>query len=131
MGCRSDYLEQTGLEAGLQEAGKLLEYTIDQLATRGVNHQVPSSALSSTSVLYYAKDVGQVQALCALLAGLKKKDLEAVVYNAHDPISRQLATWWEKHQEADQIRIAQERKDALRAAGIKKLTEEEASALGL
>ncbi len=134
MGCRSDYLEQTGLEAGLQEAGKLLEFAYDEANKRRSDlgaRLVPASSLSHSGVEYYAKDVGQVQALCALLQGLKKKDLEAIVYDAHNPTSRQLATWWEKHQEADHIRLAEERRQALQAAALAKLTEEERAALGL
>lgn len=36
---------------------------------------------------------------------------DSIVYNAKDPKSRELANWWEQHQEADRIRIEEELKN--------------------
>lgn len=135
MGCRSDYLEQTGKERGLQRASHLLNYTIGELARRGSDHQVPATALSEQGAKYYAEDVGQVEALCALLKSMSSEDVDAIVYNARSEMSRELATWWETHQAADRAREAKEQADirnaALRQQALAKLTDEEREALGV
>lgn len=43
-------------------------------------------------------------ALCAFLKKLKRDDVwkfDALVYNARDRMSRNLADWWEEHQKVD------------------------------
>lgn len=137
MPCRSDYLEQTGLERGLQQTAVLLEYTIEQLRERTDNPTLldGSAALDPKGREYYAEDVGQVEMLCTLLTAMSEEHREAIVYDAHSVKSRQLATWWEEHQKADRIREELEeaalRKEALRASARAKLTPEERAAVGL
>lgn len=45
--------------------------------------------------------------LCRVLSGVQTGDptgFERLVYDAHDRASRQLADWWERHQEYDRAR---------------------------
>lgn len=111
MGCRNDYLEATGLERGLKEAAELALYAVNKLnehvASKGgldVLHTLPQPIFDQAAN-YYAKDAGQVQYLCNFIRRvMTDEQREAIVYNAHDPKARELATWWEAHKEADAAR---------------------------
>lgn len=41
---------------------------------------------------------------CERLRAMTEKQREAWVYDAHSPLSRKLADWWERHQDADKKR---------------------------
>ena len=73
--------------------------------------------------------------LCALIKGMSDKQVDSIIYNPRDKMARQLASWWESHQEADRQREEQEQHEAeqerLRQQGEAKLTPEERKALGL
>lgn len=47
------------------------------------------------------EDVDATAKLCSLLKSLTENEREALVYNAHSRISRDLANWWEDHQDLD------------------------------
>jgi len=68
--------------------------------------------------------------LCQTIRFMSKKDREKYVYDAHDPVARQLATWWEKHQDEDKARIIEENKvKVLLKKTVGSLTAEEKSLL--
>lgn len=73
--------------------------------------------------------------LCARLRALDPVDLERIAYNARDPVSRDLADWWEHHQKEDlerqQREDAEKAREKLRSTAAAKLTAEERKALGL
>ena len=121
MGCRSDYLQPTGLEQGMKEAATLAVY----LGSRA-GLSVPADIAAQAKTLY-ANDVGQVQWLCKTLSEMDETLREQIVYDAHNVTSRALATWWEKHQQADIERI----EDDAREAAFAKLTPADRRALGL
>jgi hypothetical protein len=127
MGCRSDYLEATGLEKGLQQAAKLAVFVDNKLCG------ITPSAIVDQSKEYYSKDVGQVQYLCDKLTRMGEADRERIVYDAHNPVSRELAEWWETHQAADAARISKEQAIARQAALLRsaraKLSPEELEAV--
>lgn len=130
MGCRSDYLEPNGRERALQEAAQFLLF---------VRRAVPAAGPVTDLLVRASKDIycrdDYVPELCTAIKGLSEEDLDRIVYNARDPVSRKLADWWETHQAADRAREAREATDlhqaALRESALAKLTPEEKAALKL
>lgn len=116
MPCRSDYMEQTNSEKRFQETAQLLVWAMEQL-----DLVPPAKYRAATS--YYSTNVGQVEDLCKFLRTLKQTPaFDRIVYNARDPMSRRLATWWEEHEAEDQKREraeAQFARDSIRFAELK------------
>lgn len=129
MPCRSDYLEATGREVGLKRAAQLAVFV-----GAGLGIEVPED-IAENAEQYYGSDYGQVQWLCGKLKNMSDADRERIVYDAHNAKSRDLADWWEEHQEADAKREAAEQRAAheaaLRASAASKLSDEERRAIGL
>ena len=65
--------------------------------------------------------------LCALLKKSSEKDLTKLFKDARIKEARELAEWWEKHQELDKNRELEDRKKDI----LSKLTDEEIEILGL
>lgn len=128
MPCQSDYLEPTRRERELQRAARLLVYVRQQLGVA-----IPGHLLAAADSIYCADDF--VPALCAALLSLAPERRDALIYNSRDRQARDLADWWEDHQEADRRRVEREQAEAAaaeaRAKALAKLTPEERRALGL
>ena len=105
MPCRSDYLEPTHKEKLLQETAILYSYALDALG-----EEIPDSVLQASNDIYCSVDF--VPNLCDLISNMAEDNLNKIVYNARSSMSRKLADWWEKHQEADQQQLAQEASEA-------------------
>lgn len=129
MPCKSDYLEPTGREAELQKAAILYCHLLKKLG-----RLAPDWAVREARNIY-AIDDRPVTEMCALLKTLSKTQIECIVYDAHDSLSRDLAGWWETHQKADLEREAEQLRQqhdvAVKEQAIKKLTPEERKALGV
>jgi hypothetical protein len=73
--------------------------------------------------------------LCEACRSLTKKEEDRLIYDGRDPNARKLADWFDRHQEWDARRVAEEeesrRKIMLKDRALKKLTVEERKALGL
>ena len=126
MPCRSDYMEPTHKEIQLQRTAKLLRFVnvkLDLPVSKKLNEAANSS--------YCSDDF--VPELCKTIRGLNEEQLNDIVYNARDKISRSLADWWEEHEAADRAREAKERKEAeekaLAERAMQKITKEELAAL--
>lgn len=65
--------------------------------------------------------------LCRLLKNASEKDLTKLFGDARIKEARELAEWWEKHQELDKERELEEKRQAI----LSKLTAEEIEILGL
>jgi hypothetical protein len=119
MPCRSDYMEQTNSEKRFQETAKLLVWAWSKY----FDHQIPERYRAAAEN-YYAGNVGQVEELCKLLREAKTRTPrvfnDVLVYNARDPNSRKLATWWEEHEAEDQKR---ERAEAQAARDMTRFSE--------
>lgn len=124
MPCRSDYLDPNHRERELQRAAKLMLFVMEKL-------KLPvTKKLRETAADIYAKN-DYVPSLCRTIRSLNTDQVEAIVFDAHNATSRDLAAWWEEHQKADEAREAKEKAEELRRikkeAILKKLgiTEEE------
>ncbi len=107
MGCRSDYMEANGHEKFLMRTAELLIYVRTYLG-----FDITDTHKKWTE--YYGSELA-VQELCTLLNLLTKDEpdvLDRVLYrDPKDRMARELATWWEDHQEADRKRLAKEKQE--------------------
>lgn len=104
MPCNSEYMNPTDKEKQLQHVAQLYKWLLEQLG-----EPVPSAVLATARNIYATGDF--VSKLCKLLTHMQKSipaTFTSIVYNPYDKTSRELATWWEEHQEADQKRIQSE-----------------------
>lgn len=131
MPCNSDYLNPSQKEVALRRAATLLVHVYQFLG------EPVSPALKAAAANLYCSD-DYVPALCARLKKLKRfsKDrFEELVYNAKSPVSRDLAGWWEEHENADKARVAKEaaqkKQEELRQQALNKLSPAERKALGV
>lgn len=129
MPCNSDYLDPNQLERELQRTAKLIVYV------HVLRNTLPPVWVVKQARERYADRDDLVPMLCELIKSMSPVERELIVYDAHDPESRDLANWWEAHQAADAAREAAEAQAAeherLRRAAMSKLTPEEQMALGL
>lgn len=132
MGCNSDYMNPNAKERNSKEAATLLVYVLE---ARG---ETPLEWVYEAANNYYgsAKDLNTlVAALCDWCLNMSIEEQERIIYDAHNPVARRLAIWWEAHKKADKERIEKERNEARKQELIEsaksKLTAEEIKALGL
>jgi hypothetical protein len=134
MPCQSDYLNPSGQELESQRVCQLLIYLYDKLSGD------PPSWVIEAADDYYGNINRLDEAtkmLCEFIRSLTKDEVEKYIYDAHNKQARDLASWWERHQEWDARRVAEEketrrrRKIILKDRALKKLTTDEIEALGL
>lgn len=112
-------------------AARLLVYVNDKLGVK-----TPQNILvAARDPFTHEKHSKLAPVLCAKISAMGDPLREQIVYNAKDPLSRELADWWEKHEAEDKKRLReelQEKKDkAARDRAIAKLTPRERKLLGL
>lgn len=113
MPCRSDYMEPNNRERQLQETAQLLGYVLVE-----TDQPVPGPVADAANNIYCATDL--VPDLCRAIREMDQATFDRIVYNARDPRSRRLADWWERHDAADQARVAAERAATKRQALIER-----------
>lgn len=94
MPCDSSYLEPTQREAQIERAHRLLVWLNKRAA---LGHEI-------SPIGGYENDPWPVVALCAMLKNLPAKRRDAIVYDGRDKTARDLADWWDEHEEADRKR---------------------------
>ncbi|RTK97793.1 MAG: hypothetical protein EKK64_00900 [Neisseriaceae bacterium] len=71
-----------------------------------LNFPIPKRIVEAADSLY--GDVENldenVAILCGVIRQMKKEQVDSIIYNARSKESRDLANWWEEHQEADSKR---------------------------
>lgn len=97
MPCESAYLEPHSYEIYRQKTAQNLLYVRKKLGL-----PITQSLRSCTRNIYCVDDF--TVDLCSILKSLNEKEIEEIVYNAKNKDSRQLADWWENHQEQDKER---------------------------
>lgn len=136
MPCNSEYLNPTAREREIKRAATLIVFALEGLGKK-VPHDIKrrASDIYGADSIRFRKDDSVINLLCKTVTNMSDADRERIVYNAHDKTSRDLAEWWETHQEADRKRIAREEaaaaERAARATAKAKLTPAERRAVGL
>lgn len=98
MPCNSEYMRQNDYEKRLQETAQLLVFAMRKLG------QSPTPVMTETADNDYAR-YDFTPDLCKLINGLSEFEVDQIIYNGRDPMSRRLADWWERHQQADKERL--------------------------
>lgn len=95
---------------------------------------------------YVALELGYIQTplhdhqentrfLCSTIKKMSKNQLDKIVYNGYNKMARDLADWWDEHQEMDKAREKEEQKKKrereVRKSALSKLTDEERRILGV
>ena len=128
MPCESAYMEPSQRERESQRMAGLLVYLRQEL---GMDRDPQAEAASQS--IYGGRDYAPD--LCRILRGMTTEQMESIVYNPRNRMARDLANWWEDHQEVDRKREAKEAADrelaAKRKAALEKLSPEERKVLGL
>ena len=126
MPCNSEYMEQNGKEARLQQTAKLLVFALTALGQK-----VPKAVKDAANTYYCNADF--VPKLCKVLGEMTPEQQLAIIYDGRSKTSRELADWWDEHQEADKKRVAAEQKIAADKALFEqakvKMSKEEFEAL--
>jgi len=132
MPCQSDYLAASGQEMESVRVCLLISYVCGML-----KKEVPEWIVDAANNYY--GNVGRLdeatKILCELCRSLTDEQTGSIVYNARDERSRQLASWWERHQEWDKRRVKEENETRAKIINkeraLNKLTKDEIEALGL
>ena len=115
MPCNSEYMRQNDYEKRLQQTAQLLVFAMRKLG------QSPTPVMTETADNDYAQ-YDFTPDLCKLINGLSEFEVDQIIYNGRDPMSRRLADWWERHQQADKERLGE--LDEAIAAVEKTITQE-------
>lgn len=132
MPCSSDYMEPTAREIESRKVNKLLAYILPKMGMI-----VPADITYASEYIYGKPDTldADTDLMCKLCGSLDEEKQNEIIYNGRDKMARQLADWWENHQEFDRVRTAEEKRKAklesLKENILAKLTDEEKEALGL
>lgn len=117
MPCRTDYMEPTVQERQQQQAAALLVFAKGKLGDT-VPHSLKVAAEQNDGG---GRALGErhVEQLCSLIRAMTEQELNDIVYNGRDPMSRKLANWWDEHQVEDEKRIEIEKGRLKTARGAK------------
>ena len=135
MPCRCDYMEPDKRDKESKKVAMFLVWVYKQL-DKNLPEWIYEAAQHTYGNRRRADDLTKL--LCAACRELP----EEILYNGKDRIARELANWWEDHQEKDRIREEREKrkleekvknveKGILRQKALRKLSKEEREALGL
>lgn len=110
--------DQNELRKEMDRVYRLLHYTYKAINFTGFRKPI----LYGESYL-----ANNTRTLCGLLKNASEKNLTKLFGDARIKEARELAEWWEKHQELDKERELEEKRQAV----LSKLTAEEIEILGL
>ena len=133
MPCRSDYMEPSGQELESKRVCELIIYLRNRLGLILTAKWITDAAASSIGNVNRLDEATKI--LCSACRSLTEEEVEKYIYDGHNTEARRLAGWWDRHQEWDERRVAEEdaakKKATLRERALNKLTPEEMQALGL
>ena len=109
MGCRNDYMAANEREIASRRFCRMLDYLFV-----AIGREVPAWAAKGKDEYYGAPEhVNDATVLmCAAIREMSDEQRELVIYDAHSPVARELATFWEQHEAEDRKREAKETADA-------------------
>lgn len=132
MPCRSDYLAASGQELESKRVCGLIVYLYGRL-----ERDAPAWVIKAADHYYgnVARLDEATKILCECCRSLNEEETDRFIYDGRNAEARKLADWWDRHQEWDRRRVAEEeesrRRIMLKDRALRKLTTEEREALGL
>jgi hypothetical protein len=136
MPCRCDYMEPNRRELDSKETAENIVYLYSKIGTLVQKSQL-ELIKAAASNQYGSPDMLEdlVKLLCFEVRELTTEQMDTIVFDGKSPEARQLAEWWQAHEEADKQLAIKEKAEADKKAATKsakaKLTKEEIRALGL
>lgn len=110
MGCDSKYMNPTATETNSKRVCALLIYVLTALnraaEIQPVLRHGADNIYGDTGYL----DRG-VRRLCSLCKKMTQQEQSAIIYDGRNAQARDLADWWDEHQQADAARLAKEAHD--------------------
>ena len=108
MPCRSDYDPPSGKQLESIRVCELIIYLWGR-----IGRDVPDWIVETTKEYYgnVARLDEATKILCETCRSLTEEETEQLIYDGHDAGARRLAGWWDRHQEWDKRRIAEEKKE--------------------
>ncbi|WNL50769.1 hypothetical protein RPALISO_182 [Ruegeria phage RpAliso] len=94
MPCNSDHMEPTVKERQHKLSAELLVFVYEKLGK-------PVSAFLRQDAKNTYGGGPHMASLCTAIRDMSEDELNRIVYNGRDPMSRRLADWWEEHQRED------------------------------
>lgn len=132
MPCRSDYLAASGQELESRRVCQFLIYLYGKIK-KSVPHWITKAAEDYYGNIHRLDEATSM--LCAACRNLNEDEKEKYIYDVHSKEARQLADWFERHQEWDERRVKEEEetraKIITKERALRKLTPEEIDALGI
>lgn len=100
MPCQCDHMDATEREKESRRVCRLLAYLIPRLEEGAA----PSEDVIKAKDNYYG-DIARLDEhtaiLCASINGMTEEHKNSVMYDGRNKEARELASWWEEHQEMD------------------------------
>jgi len=104
MPCNSDYLAPNRREEESQRMAQSIMYINSER-----NIQSSHTIIEAASNIYGGHADSLAVELCRLCTEMSKEEEDRIIYNGRHKIGRQLANWWDEHQEADKERMKKEK----------------------
>ena len=103
MPCDSSYMAPTQVELECRQNAKFICFIYNKLGWGN-----PYYGIIKDSKNIYCSNRGLEIELCGILGNLTDDEINRVIYDARDKMSRRLADWWEAHVEKDKKRESKE-----------------------
>ncbi|AFO71549.1 hypothetical protein phiCbK_035 [Caulobacter phage phiCbK] len=110
MPCNSEYQQPNQREAESKKVAGLLVYVHNKLGRTDLPRSVELAATTYYGAPERCDEL--TERLCSMLRDLTVEEQNAVLYDGRIPKARELADWWERHQEHDRQRAEAEARAA-------------------
>jgi hypothetical protein len=136
MPCNGDYLDPSSFEKTCQQMAKYIIY-LNNILKKSTPSWVVECSTNCYGAVQHEQggDIRLAPLLCETIKSMSKKQISRIIYNSKCKTARDLANWWEEHQEADnkriKIELAAKHDEKLRQQALSKLSREEKRVLGV
>ncbi len=132
MPCDCSYMEPHDDEIESHGTAQCLQY-----ALKSLGQNVPEWILNAAKDMYGDRNRlhNMVVTLCTLVDSMTDEQKDTILYNGRKEKARKLATWWARHEKADNERIEREKDtkglNKAKRIAMDKLNSADRKALGL